>query len=163
ERRRGKRAQAHQSRLSSFNQMVTLPEILATRRRLGGDLRRTALVESHWLSAASGSEVRLKLESRQGTNPFKVPGALTALRRLAQSSNGGSPPAVVTASAGNHGLAIAWAAGLAKLQATIFTPRNAPRTKLQAIERTGADLRAVADDYEQAEHFAIEWASNHGS
>ena len=143
--------------------MVTLPDILATRRRLGADLRRTPLVESHWLSSASGGEVRLKLESHQVTNSFKVRGALNAVRKLAQSADPADPPAVVTASAGNHGLAIAWAASLAKLRATIFTPRNAPRTKLKAIERTGAELRATANDYEQAEHFALEWASNHGS
>ena len=143
--------------------MVTLPDILATRRRFGADLRRTPLVESHWLSSASGGEVRLKLESHQVTNSFKVRGALNAVRRLAQSCDPAAPPTVVTASAGNHGLAIAGAANLAKLRATIFTPRNAPRTKLTAIERTGADLRPVADDYERAEHFAIEWASNHGS
>lgn len=143
--------------------MVTLPDILATRRRLGADLRRTPLVESHWLSSASGGEVRLKLESHQVTNSFKVRGALNAVRKLAQSADPADPPAVVTASAGNHGLAIAWAASLAKLRATIFTPRNAPRTKLKAIERMGAELRATANDYEQAEHFALEWASNHDS
>ena len=108
--------------------MVTLPDILATRRRLGADLRRTPLVESHWLSSVSGGEVRLKLESHQVTNSFKVRGALNAVRRLAQSCGPAAPPTVVTASAGNHGLAIAWAANLAKLRATIFTPRNAPRT-----------------------------------
>ena len=67
--------------------MVTLPDILATRRRFGADLRRTPLVESHWLSSASGGEVRLKLESHQVTNSFKVRGALNAIRRLAQSSD----------------------------------------------------------------------------
>ena len=143
--------------------MVTLPDILATRRRLGADLRRTALVESHWLSSASGGEVRLKLESHQVTNSFKVRGALNASAGSRSRRTPRNPPRVVTASAGNHGLAIAWAAGLAKLHATIFTPRNAPLTKLRAIERTGADLRPVADDYEQAEAFALEWASNHGS
>ena len=143
--------------------MVTLPDILATRRRIGADLRRTALVESHWLSSVSGAEVRLKLESHKVTNSFKVRGALNAVRRLAEVSDSQRPPAVVTASAGNHGLAIAWAASLTSLHATIFTPRHAPRTKLKAIERTGADLRPVADDYEQAEHLALEWAANHGS
>jgi threonine dehydratase len=73
---------------------------------------------------------------------------------------GGVKPDIVTASAGNHGRAIAWAAERCGISATVFTRRTAPRAKLDAIARHGADLRAVARDYEDAERLALEFAAS---
>jgi threonine dehydratase len=46
---------------------------------------------------------------------------------------------------------------------TVFTPRNAPRSKLDAIARHGADLQSIADDYEHAERLALAYASDTGA
>jgi threonine dehydratase len=142
--------------------MVTHTDIARARARISTILPRTPLVESPWLSDVAGADVRLKLESLQVTHSFKVRGASNAVARLVEAAGGSRPPAVVTASAGNHGLAIAWAADQAGLAATVFTPRSAPRTKLDAIGRYGADLRAIADDYEHAERLAIDFAERTG-
>lgn len=72
-------------------------------------------------------------------------------------------PTVVSASAGNHGRALAWAASSVNLPVVIFTPRGAPEAKLSAIRRLGADLRAEADDYEQAETLAKAYARRTGA
>ncbi len=141
--------------------MITLADIQRARERIAGHLRVTPLVESRWLSRASSADVRLKLESTQVTNSFKVRGALNALTRLRE--DGRHVPRVVTASAGNHGRALAWAAELMSVPATVFTPRDAPQTKLQAIRDTGADLRAECDDYEDAERRAMAFAREHGA
>jgi threonine dehydratase len=69
----------------------------------------------------------------------------------------------VTASAGNHGLALAWAAEQADARVVIFTPRNAPAAKLDAIRRHGADLRAEAESYEDAERLAKAFAKQTGA
>lgn len=135
------------------------PDVLHARQRIDGRLRRTPLVRSEWLSRLTGSDVRLKLETLQETHSFKTRGALNAVARL--RTEGGGP--VVTASAGNHGLAIAWAAAQVGASATVFTPRHAPRTKLDAIRSCGADLRPVADDYEHAERLALDWAQQTGA
>ena len=87
---------------------------------------------------------------------------MNAVARLVERS-GGATPTVVTASAGNHGRAIAWAAEGAGLPAVVFTPRQAPRTKLDAIRRHGARLEAVADDYEHAERLALQYAAERGA
>jgi threonine dehydratase len=143
--------------------MLTLPDVLASRSRIAADIRTTPLVESHWLSALTGADVRLKLESLQVCNTFKARGALNALRRLVERHAGAGLPQVVTASAGNHGRGIAWAAERCGLHATIFTPHYAPRAKLDAIARHGADLRAVAPTYEESERLALEHAKATGA
>jgi len=138
----------------------TRRDVEAAARRLAGAVRRTPLVGSPWLSDATGADVRLKLESLQVTHSFKARGALNAILCHAQDRPGGS---VVTASAGNHGVALAWAAKAAGVPATIFTPSGAPTTKLRAIARHGASLRAVARDYDDAERLALEHAAAEGA
>lgn len=142
--------------------MIALEAVREAQQRIRPHLVRTPLVHSEWLTALGGSEVRLKLETLQVTHAFKARGALNALMRLVDASRG-SPPTVVTASAGNHGRAIAWAAARLGVRAVIFTPGNAPRAKLEPIARHGADLRASARDYEEAEALALEFARSTGA
>ena len=104
--------------------------------------------------------MRLKLESLQVTRSFKVRGALNALTRLAARH---PPPVVVTASAGNHGRAVAWAAERLGLRAIVFTPATAPQAKLGPIRSHGAELRPIAADYEDAERMAMEFAASTGA
>lgn len=91
----------------------------------------------------------LKLESTQPTGSFKVRGALAA---VAASADDGLP--VVTASAGNHGLGIAYAATLLDARATVIVPENASSAKVEALRRFDVDLRLVGDSYEAAEKAA---------
>jgi threonine dehydratase len=140
---------------------ISLADIERARARIAGHLRVTPLVESRWLSRAANAEVRLKLESTQVSSSFKARGALNAIARLRE--DGRDVSRVVTASAGNHGRAIAWAASRASLPATIFTPRAAPAAKLEAIRECGADLRAECDDYEDAEQRARAFARDQGA
>src|SRR3954453_7814605 len=131
---------------------VTIADVQAARERIAGHVRRTPLVSSQWLSDASNGTVLLKLESLQITNSFKSRGARNAVIQLVETR--GRDVTVVTASAGNHGRAIAWAAQELGVKAIVFTPKTAARTKTSAIERHGADLRAVAANYEEAERLA---------
>lgn len=143
--------------------MVTLDDIHAARARIGTRLRSTPLIDSPWLSRASGADVRLKLESLQVTSSFKIRGALNALVRLAEGVPQSARPDVVTASAGNHGRAIALAAELTGLSATVFTPRDAPRVKTDAIVAHGATLRSEAANYDEAEAMALDHARRTGA
>lgn len=74
--------------------------------------------------------------------------------RLVEVSGGSLPP-LVTASAGNHGRALALAAREAGLRLTVYVPERAPRVKLDAIRLEGAELVACAD-YDEAERRAKE-------
>jgi threonine dehydratase len=112
---------------------------------------RTPLRRSSWLSDLTGGDVCLKLETLQPTFSFKIRGALNAVLRLREG--GRDLPPLVTASAGNHGRALAFAAREAGLRLTVYVPESAPRVKLDAIRREGADLRP-ARDYDEAERLA---------
>jgi len=141
----------------------SLTDIQRARERIAPSVRRTPLVRSDWLSDAAGGEVYLKLESLQVTHSFKARGALNAILAIQERLEPGEPsPCLVTASAGNHGCAMAWAALQAGLRTVIFTPRQAPATKLDAIRRHGAELRAEAETYEDSERMAKQFAREAG-
>jgi threonine dehydratase len=136
---------------------VTLRDVIAARGRLRGHILATPLRESMWLSRSADARVLLKLESVQLTNSFKIRGAMHAAVRLAQSAR---PKIIVTASAGNHGRAIALAAERFGLTAIVYTPATAPETKKQAVRSHGAELRDDAPDYDTAERRAREYATS---
>ena len=138
---------------------VSIIAVLEARRRIAPHIRRTPLVRSAWLSRATGADVWLKLESQQRTNAFKVRGAFNAALRLAER---GEQPTLVTASAGNHGWAMAEAAAATGMPCVVFTPSDAPRTKLDAIEAAGARLEASYRNYDAAEKAAKDYAASTG-
>ena len=131
-------------------------EIRGTYRQIGPHLRRTPTLTVP-LSALTGPgpagpgrgddarEVVLKLEQLQCGGSFKTRGAFAnlLLREI--------PPAgVVAASGGNHGVAVAYAAGRLGVPATVFVPAIASRAKIDAIRALGADLRVGGDRYADA-------------
>lgn len=141
----------------------TVLNVYEARRRLKPWLAATPLRKSAWLSAAVGGPAWLKLESVQPTCSFKIRGAFNALLRLvADHPDASRRPTVVTASAGNHGRAVAFAAEQLGVRTVIFTPATAPRAKRDAIRQHGADLRDHAPTYDEAEHQARDHAARHG-
>ena len=94
----------------------------------------------------------LKIETLQPTFSYKIRGAFNAVLRLVEQRGADVPP-LVTASAGNHGRALAHAARAAGLPLTVYVPVDAPRTKVDAIRQDGADVRACRD-YDEAELLA---------
>src|SRR5258707_2092974 len=117
-----------------------LIDVLRARRRIAPYVRRTPLVRSSWLSDLAGAGVSLKLESLQVSNSFKSRGAFNAV--IARLERPKPPARLVTASAGNHGRALAAAAKTFNLPLVVFTPADAPKAKLDAIRRDSAELRA---------------------
>jgi len=134
---------------------------MRARRRIAPYVRRTPLIRSFWLSDLSSGEVWLKPESLQLANSFKARGAFNAV--VARLERPNAPSRLVTASAGNHGRALAAAAEAFKLPLVVFTPSNAPATKLDAIRRHGATLRDEAPTYEEAEQLAKRFAATEGA
>jgi threonine dehydratase len=137
-------------------------DVLRARRRIEPYLRRTPLVPSAWLSEQTGAHVSLKLETQQLSNSFKSRGAFNAVMARLERP-GGAPGRIVTASAGNHGRALAAAAKTFHVPLVVFTPADAPRAKLDAIRRDGADLRSDGRDYDEAERMAKAYARETGA
>jgi threonine dehydratase len=113
--------------------VIPLEEIRRARERLGDSVLRTPLVRFD-------EHVWLKLENLQPIGSFKLRGALSAVRAASSSELAGG---VVTASAGNMAQGVAWAAREAGVRATVVAPDDAPRTKLDAVERLGGEIISV--------------------
>jgi threonine dehydratase len=92
----------------------------------------------------------LKLETFQPTGSFKVRGGLSAISALAPETR------AVTASAGNHGLGVAWASARLGRQATVVVPLHSSPPKLEALRTYPIELVEHGDDYEQAERHALD-------
>jgi threonine dehydratase len=118
--------------------LIALEEIRAARERLAGRVLRTPLARLE-LPEIAGT-IYLKLENLQPIGSFKLRGALNAVLQTAPDELRGG---VVTASAGNMGQGVAWAARELGLPCTVVVPEHAPATKLAAIERLGGRVLKV--------------------
>jgi threonine dehydratase len=124
-------------------------------------LRPTPLVRSGFLSALTGGEVWLKCECLQPTGSFKVRGALNKVGLLTAAERARG---VVTGSAGNHGLGVAYAAqAFGGIQADIFCPRTAPRAKVEKMRRFGVGVHLSGSTYEDAHQAAESFAQATGA
>ena len=112
------------------------------------------------LARRSGARVYLKIESDLPTGSFKPRGALNALLTTAAQR---PVPGVVAASTGNHGAAVAYAARIAKVGATIFLPENPNPVKRARIVALGAKVvERGAMGESAASEGAAEFAREHG-
>ena len=128
-------------------------------RRIAPHVTRTPLVASPWLSSAAGATVWLKLETAQVTGSFKARGAMHALIALKERSP--EVDLVVTASAGNHGQALAWAGRQLGIRVRAHAPAAAAFTKKAAMRSYGVDLIEAAS-YDAAEEAARDDAARSG-
>jgi threonine dehydratase len=137
---------------------IQLADIYAAAERIEALTFRTPLRLSDWLSGPEAN-VFLKIETVQPTCSYKIRGAFNAVQRIAGEA--AVDARLVTASAGNHGRALAYAAGMFDLPLTVFIARDAPRAKIDAIAASGAELRPCAD-YDEAERQAKAFARDGG-
>jgi threonine dehydratase len=98
---------------------------------------RTPMEGARWLSALTGSNVRLKCENLQRAGSFKVRGAFTRISALSEEERARG---VVAASAGNHAQGVALAAQTLGIKATVFMPEGAPIPKENATRGYGAHV-----------------------
>jgi len=134
-------------------------QLLEAENRVRDHVRVTSVELSASLSAASGAQVFLKLENYQVTGSFKVRGALNKLASLSPAVRARG---VVAASAGNHGAAVAWAAGLLGSSAVVYMARSADAFRRGQVESLGAEVRVHGDDCVEAEREARSFAEAHG-
>ena len=118
----------------------TAEQVNDARELLRQFLRPTRLVQAERLGRETGTRIFLKLETDLPTQSFKPRGAIYALMKSLQQR---SVKGVVAASTGNHGAAVAYAARLAKLPATIFLPENPNPIKRARIVSLGATVQEV--------------------
>ena len=127
-------------------------------RRIRPTVRETPLEHSPYLST-DRHQVYLKLENFQQTGSFKLRGATNKLLSLDSEA---TQKGVVAASSGNHGAAVAWAAGQLGLDAVIFVPEDAAPAKIEAIRSHGATVRIEGEDCVLTESLARRFAETEG-
>ena len=126
---------------------VSLAEIVAARARLNGVIARTPCVESAALSELTGANVFCKQEYLQRTGSFKERGARNALAQLTPEQ---ARQGVITASAGNHALGLAWHGRLLSIPVTVVMPRFAPLVKIARCQQFGATVVLNGETFDEA-------------
>jgi len=127
--------------------MITLADVHAARARIGATIYNSPCAYSETVSRMTGARVYFKLDNLQMTGSFKERGALNKLLTL---SNEERTNGVVAASAGNHGLAVAFHAQKLGVPATIVMPRFAPLIKVSSARRYGAEVILTGTDFDEA-------------
>jgi len=127
--------------------MIEAADIHAARGRLAGTIYETPCPYSETLSALTGARVFVKLENLQMTGSFKERGAANLLLQLSPDER---RRGVVAASAGNHGLAVAFHAARLGVSAVIVMPEWAPLAKVTAARGRGAEVVLHGDNFDEA-------------
>jgi threonine dehydratase len=143
-------------RLTSSDVTARIP---AAMRAIQGAAYRTPLEPSLWLSQIAGGDILLKLECYQAVGSFKVRGAMAAIAHLSPEDR---ERGVITASAGNHGLGLAFAAARLGVEATVVVPNNASPAKVTALNRYPIELVEAGPSYDSAERMALDLAQESG-
>lgn len=112
------------------------------------------------LAERAGAEVWIKHENHTPTGAFKVRGGLVYMERLARERPGTA--GVVTATRGNHGQSIAFAAARVGVAATVVVPRGNSVEKNAAMRAFGAELVEAGDDFDSAREAAAALAAERG-
>ncbi len=133
---------------------VGLADVRAAAERLDGVALRTPVV------ALPGTGIRLKLESLQRTGAFKFRGAYNLVASLPPDARAAG---LVTASSGNHAQAVALAARLHGIRATVFMPRDAPAVKRAGTEELGAQVVEFERLTDDRDALVADWAQETGA
>jgi threonine dehydratase len=133
-------------------ELIAGADLESARIAIAGVAVRTPTIACEDLSEIVGSPVSLKAECLQWTGSFKLRGALAKVAALGERADGG----LVTASAGNHGRAVAQAARVRGVGCEVFMPRDAAVSKVASVERLGARVQLEGASVEEALRLAAE-------
>jgi threonine dehydratase len=137
----------------------TISEVYKAREIVSKHLRRTPFFRSLKLSHALGFDAYVKYENLQITGAFKVRGGVNLMASLSEEER---RRGVATASTGNHGQSIAYAAQLFGVKAIIAMPEDSNPLKVEAIRRLGGDIAFHGKDFDEARVWVEKAAKREG-
>jgi threonine dehydratase len=143
-------------------QPLTVPgfdDVLAARQRIAPYLKPTALHRYPALDELIGTATWVKHENHQPICAFKVRGGINLVAQLSDAERASG---VITASTGNHGQSIAYAARLFGVRAVICVPEGANPVKVKSIRGLGAEIVTFGADFDEAREHCERLASQHG-
>ncbi len=112
-------------------------DIRAAKARISSFVHTTPLLTNNTINSISGAEIHFKCENFQKVGAFKFRGACNSVFALDDNS---AAKGVATHSSGNHAQALALAAKMRGIPATIVMPNNSPQVKKDAVAGYGADI-----------------------
>jgi len=130
--------------------------ILDASSRINPFIRKTNFSFSEAFSKILGASVFFKLENQQFTGSFKVRGALNKILTLIEKKENIS--SVLSASTGNHGAAVAYAANKTNIDCNIYVPKGSSQVKLSKMKCYGANVTIFGEDCVDAEIKAREFS-----
>lgn len=139
--------------------MNLYPEVVLAEKRIQGNILKTPLFPSTYLSELSGGKVYLKLENEQYTGSFKARGALN---KILSTSEEERKIGFITASTGNHAQGFARALSIAGASGTIFLPTNASPAKVEALKSYPVELEFFGNNSLETELHAKAEAEKRG-
>lgn len=147
--------------------MITIDDIEAARARIADRIRHTPVMALDQLKdpVPTKARISLKLECLQVTGSFKARGAMNRLLGTPRNPPEAGPPeaGIVTASGGNHGLAVARTAFAAGVPATIFVPQSVSPAKVTKMRGWNADVRIVGEVWDRSNEAAHAFAEETGA
>src|SRR5918993_1047208 len=142
-----------------MNLSIGFVDIKAAAARLAGVAHRTLVATSHTANERTGAQLFFKCENLQRMGAFKFRGAYNALAQFTPEQRA---KGVVAFSSGNHAQAIALAARLIGMPATIVMPTDAPQMKVDATRGYGAKVQLYDRYTEDREQIGRALANEHG-
>ncbi len=137
----------------------TLLDILKAKQNVARYLPRTPLHRYPALDAVLGAHVWVKHENHQPIGAFKVRGGINLIAQLSPAEGACG---VITASTGNHGQSISYAAALFGVPATILVPEGANPVKVEAMRSHGANVLLHGRDFDEARERCEQLAAERG-
>jgi threonine dehydratase len=137
----------------------TVAAAAAAAPRIGGNIERTDQKRSDVFSNDLSANIFFKLENQQTTGSFKLRGAMNRLMTLSEEDR---EKGCVTASSGNHGVAVACAMQKLGTKGVIFVPEQTSKAKVEKIISYGGDARFFGTDGLDTEQHAREYAEING-
>lgn len=134
----------------------TFVDVLAAARTIRPYIAKSAFYESISLGKLLGCRLFVKYENHQPVGSFKVRGTLNRMLRASQAERGRG---FVTASQGNHGQGVCYAAAIVGSKATVVVPEKANPDKVEAMRNLGAEVLTHGQDFEAAVERAWEIAA----
>ncbi len=136
-----------------------LRDVLAARKRIEPYLRPTPLYRYPALDALAGAHLWVKHENHQPVGAFKVRGGINLVSQLTDDER---QRGVITASTGNHGQSVAYAANLFGVRAIICVPEQANPVKVESMRALGAEIVFHGKDFDDAREHCEKQAAEHG-
>ena len=142
-----------------MSEMLTLDAFEEASQKVKEVTQDTKLVESPFFSEQCGNRVWLKPENMQRTGAYKVRGAYYKISTMAAEE---LERGIITASAGNHALGVAFAASRAGARSVVVMPTTTPLIKVERTQGYGAEVVLVGDVYDEACDYALDLAEREG-